>query len=294
MHRLYLGTAVIDLVEEHRLPVSLAAFTQDDELIARRVKPLPNGFLDPPTGTFQFSNHSWILGVDGRTVLVDPCTGNGRSGRGPYFDNLDTPYLDRLARIGAPAEAIDVVFSTHLHHDHCGWNTVDADGRWVPTFPNAAYLFVDEEYRRWDSANPNPHPNTFNPNVFDECVRPIAEAGQAQIISNPHQISPSLTIEAAPAHTVGHSSLLLVSDGVRALFTGDAFHHPIQMTRPETHLPGCDDLAAAIATRKALVQRALAEEAFVFPAHFPAPHYGRVAVEDDEIAFIPGGAAKVN
>ena len=294
MRTLRLGTTKVDRIEEQELPVSLAALIQDEELIARRVKSLPTGFLDPIAGTFQFSNHSWVLRLDGLTVLVDPCTGNGRKGRGPYFDDLDTPYLDRLAEVGTPAETIDVVFCTHLHHDHCGWNTVQADGRWVPTFPNAVYLFGEEEYRRWDISNPNRHPNTFNPDVFDECVRPVVEAGQAQIISVPHEISPSLMIETAPGHTVGHSTLRLISDGIYAYFTGDAFHHPIQVTRPEAHLPGCDDLETAITTRKVLVQRILDKNAFIFPAHFPAPHYGRLTIDDDEVAFIPGGAPEAN
>ena len=147
----------------------------------------------------------------------------------------------------------------------------------MPTFPNATYLFVDDEYRRWDTANPDRHPNTFNPNVFDECVRPVVEVGQAQLISIPYQVSESLTIEAAPGHTVGHSLLRLVSSGAKAYFTGDAFHHPVQMTRPDSHLPGCDNLDAAIKTRKLLIQRILEEGAFIFPAHFPDPHYGRLA-----------------
>ena len=135
-------------------------------------------------------------------------------GPGPSVDYLNTPYLERLAGVGAPADTIDVVFCTHLHHDHCGWKTIQADGRWLPTFSNAVYLFGQDKYRRWDSANPERHPNNFNPSVFDECVRPIVEAGQARIISNLHRVSASLTIEAAPGHTVGHSFLRLVSDSV--------------------------------------------------------------------------------
>ena len=164
----------------------------------------------------------------------------------------------------------------------------------MPTFPNATYLFVDDEYRRWDTANPDRHPNTFNPNVFDECVRPVVEVGQAQLISIPYQVSESLTIEAAPGHTVGHSLLRLVSSGAKAYFTGDAFHHPVQMTRPDSHLPGCDNLDAAIKTRKLLIQRILEEGAFIFPAHFPDPHYGRLARAADEVAFVPGGAIVVD
>jgi glyoxylase-like metal-dependent hydrolase (beta-lactamase superfamily II) len=284
----HVGDASVDRIEEHLLPVSLGALTDDEEFIARQGAPLPSGFLDPGSMTFQFSNHSWVLRVDGLTMLLDPCTGNGRKGRGRYFDDLDTPYLERLADVGTPADAIDLVFCTHLHHDHCGWNTTWADERWVPTFPNAEYLFAEEEYRRWDGSTA--HPNSFNPNVFDECVRPVVEAGQGRIISTPHEISPSMTVEPAPGHTVGHALLRLVSDGVTAYFTGDAFHHPAQMTRPELHLPGCDDLPAAIATRRALVQRLREERALVFPAHFPAPHYGSLTLDDNEIHFVPGGA----
>jgi glyoxylase-like metal-dependent hydrolase (beta-lactamase superfamily II) len=285
------GAARIDRVEEQCFPVPLSAFTDDEELIARHVDPLPAGFLDRASMTFQFSTHSWVVRVDGLTVLVDPCTGNGRTiGQAPVFDDLDTPYLERLDAAGAPADTVDVVFCTHVHHDHCGWNVMQADGRWVPTFPNAVYLFVDEESRRWDTANPVRHPNDFNPVVFDLCVRPVVEAGQAKIVSLPHEISPSLTIEPAPGHTTGHAMLRLVSDGARAYFTGDAFHHPVQLTRPELHLPGCDDLPTAIATRRALVQRVLEEGALVFPAHFAAPHHGRLGIDRDEVCFVPGGA----
>jgi glyoxylase-like metal-dependent hydrolase (beta-lactamase superfamily II) len=62
---------------------------------------------------------------------------------------LDTPYLERLRDAGAQPEEIDFVFCTHLHVDHCGWNTRLIDGRWVPSFPNARYLFSRREYDYW-------------------------------------------------------------------------------------------------------------------------------------------------
>ncbi|MDT3439949.1 MULTISPECIES: MBL fold metallo-hydrolase [unclassified Pseudofrankia] len=290
MPAIRLGSALVDRVEEQTLPVSLRLLTDDDALLARRVSPLPDGFLGGRSRTFQFSNHSWVVRVDGLTVLVDPCTGNGRKGRGHFFDDLDVPYLEYLARTGVTVETVDVVFCTHLHHDHCGWNTRQVDGAWVPTFPNASYLFVDREYRRWDTANPDRHANEFNPNVFDECVRPVVDAGLARIVSAPYEVSPSLRVEPAPGHTTGHAMLSLASGGARAYFSGDVFHHPVQLTRPDLHLPGCDDLATAVETRQRLVRRALDEGAFLFPAHFPAPHYGRLAADGDEVYFVPGGA----
>ena len=290
---LRIGSALVDRVEEQQVPIPLAMITDDDELVERRIAPLPPGFLDPENKTFRFCFQSWIVRVDGLTVLVDPCNGNGRSGRpAPMFDGLDTPYLERLAAVGAPADAIDVVFCTHLHYDHCGWNTQLVDGRFVPTFPNARYVFVDTEYARWDPAG-EPHPNDFNGNVFDESVRPVVESGQAMIVSAPHQLSPSLRIESAPGHTVGHAALCLDSQGTRAWFVGDVVHHPVQVFRPELHLPGCDDLAQAIATRRTVFGSIRDEDALMFPAHFAEPHHGRVAhaeTADEEFVFLPGGA----
>lgn len=293
------GAARIDRIEEQYLPVPFIALTDDKDFIARRITPLPDGFLDPATMTFQFSNHSWVVRVDGLTVLVDPCNGNGRKRGVSYFDDLDLPYLERLAAAGAPAETIDVVFCTHLHHDHCGWNTMRVDERWTPTFPNAVYLFVDTEYRRWDTPSPDadraPQADsgtTGDLNVFDECVRPVVEAGLAKIISAPYPISPSLSVEAAPGHTLGHSMLHLTSEGAHAYLTGDALHHPAQVSRPKLHLPGCDDLAAAIETRRRLFSRLYEEDALLFPAHFAAPHYGRLDLDGDEFVFLPGNATR--
>jgi glyoxylase-like metal-dependent hydrolase (beta-lactamase superfamily II) len=285
---LLIGEASVGRVEEMYLPVPFTLLTEDEDFIARRVAPLPAGFLDRTKMTFQFSCHSWVIRVDGRTVLVDPCNGNGRKRGIPYFDDQEHPYLERLAAAGTPADTVDIVFCTHLHSDHCGWNTMLVDGQWVPTFPNARYLFVDTEYRRWDTSSADRHPNDYNGSVFDECVRPVVEAGQARIISAPHTISPSLSVEPAIGHTAGHAMLLLVSGGRRAYFTGDAFHHPAQVTRPELHLPGCDDLEAAIATRRALFRRGHEEGALLFPAHFSAPHYGHLESDGDEFVFVPG------
>ena len=134
MGTLRVGRALIDRIEEHALPVSLLRSDRRRRVHRPTIGIIATRFLDPESMTFQFSNHSWIVRVDGLTLLIDPCTGNGRKGRGPYFDDLDTPYLERLADLGTPADAIDVVFCTHLHHDHCGWNTMQAKGHWVPTF----------------------------------------------------------------------------------------------------------------------------------------------------------------
>ena len=281
------GAAELERVEEQEFPVPLGLLTDDADFIARRIDPLPAGFLDHSTMTFQFFNQSWLIRADSLTVLVDPCNGNGRHRKVPYFNKRSLPWLQHLAAAGAAPETVDVVFCTHLHNDHCGWNTTWSGDRWVPTFPRAQYVFTETEYQRWDTGAERQHPNLYNESVFDECVRPVVEAGQAVLVSPPYQVSPSVTIEAAPGHTEGHAMLRLESAGQRAYFTGDAFHHPAQVSRPELRLPGCDQPAMAISARRALVARLHSEQALLFPAHFAAPHYGTVGREGNEHVFVP-------
>ena len=289
-----IGAAEVARVEEQQFPVPLSLLTDDAEFIARRIAPLPAGFLDRSSATFQFFNQSWLIRADGLTVLVDPCNGNGRDRTVPYFHQRALPWLERLRAAGAEPESVDVVFCTHLHNDHCGWNTTWAGDRWNPTFPRARYLLAEAEYRRWDTTAGRPHPNTYNESVFGECVLPVAEAGLMELVTPPYRISPSLSVESAPGHTEGHALLRLESMGERAYFTGDAFHHPAQVTRPELRLPGCDDPALAIASRRALTARMHAERACLFPAHFAAPHYGRVGREGGEYVFVPAAASPIS
>ena len=271
-----IGSAQVERIEEQRIPVSFSLLT-----------PAPGLAPGAPAGdgTFQFSNHSWLVRADGLTLLVDPCNGNGRQRRVPFFNDLDQPWLERLQAAGAAPEDVDIVFCTHLHSDHCGWNTTRDGDRWRPTFPRAQYLFAEAEYRRWDPAGP--HANQYNESMFDECVRPVVEAGQARIITPPFAVSGSVTIETAPGHTDGHALLRLDSLGERAYFTGDAFHHPVQVERPELCLPGCDDPIQAVATRRALLSRLHSERAYLFPAHFDTPHFGHVQRQDDGFSFVP-------
>ena len=123
---------------------------------------------------------------------------------------------------------------THLHVDHVGWNTKLEDGRWVPTFPNASYLFGEIEYRHWEAEYKN---LDFMREVFADSVLPIMEAGKATLIGADYEIDTGLTIEPSPGHTPGHISLNVNSGGQHAVFSGDLMHHPLQV--PEPSSPAC-------------------------------------------------------
>jgi len=184
-------------------------------------------------------------------------------------------------------DQVDVVFCTHLHCDHCGWNTQLKAGRWVPTFPNARYLFVRREVERWDPGRPGHRAVDYNVGVFEDSVAPILEAGLAELVEDRHAVCEVLTIEPAWGHTGGHSTLRYAERGDELIFTGDAFHHPLQVLDPTLHLEGCDDLEAAVATRRRLREALAARGAVMLPAHFPAPHGGRVTGAGEAFRFQP-------
>ena len=82
--------------------------------------------------------------------------------------------------------------------------------------------------------------------------------------------------------------LYLSSDAHEACFTGDAFHHPLEIIRPEIDLPGAsEDLPATIATRRALIEQLISRNALVVPAHFAAPHAGWVRRQNGSVKFEP-------
>ena len=163
----------------------------------------------------KLSVHSWLLQIGKQKILIDACCGNNRMrATRPWWSMLKTPCLERLAAAGARPEEIDLVMCTHLHHDHVGWNTQLKDGHWVPTFPNARYVFSkpDVEYFHKADLDPKTAPVEFG--TFRECVLPIIEAGRADLVSGQqHRLNDHIEIAPAPGHSPGHVVFRLESGG---------------------------------------------------------------------------------
>jgi glyoxylase-like metal-dependent hydrolase (beta-lactamase superfamily II) len=281
---LTIGDVDIQRVEELRIPNTIGYFTQDQALISANRYWLAPCFLDTED-RFDLVFQSWVFVADGRVVLVDPCTGNGRPHPVGFFDHLDVPFLERLGQAGFRPEDIDKVVCTHLHHDHCGWNTHLRDGKWVPTFPNARYILQREEFDRWGQDRRLYPPFAYNEGVFERSVQPVVEAGLADLISGSHRLTSGLVVEPAPGHTVGHQMLHLTSADRHAFFTGDCFHHPIQLVEPSIPFGDADDLQQTIATRLRIVELAVKFNAVMIPAHLPAPHAVRAWREGEQTHF---------
>lgn len=285
MDKFTLGEATIHRVEEMTAPMPLAMF--GDDLVARNADWLHPRWANRD-GTWDMVVQSWIVVVDGRVVVIDPCVGNGRSlPHFALFDNLDTPFIERFAATGIRPEHVDAVFCTHLHSDHCGWNTTLRDGRFVPTFPNARYLLARRELDRWNPDLPAYQHVPENAGIFAASVRPVIDAGLVDVVGEYHRISPSLQTQPAYGHTLGHSVVHLASAGREAWFTGDVFHHPIELIHPEIDAQTCDDFSQTLVTRNRLIDAFVARGALIIPAHFAAPHVGHLREAGGKRIFEP-------
>ena len=236
--------------------------------------------------TWSLNFRSWIVRVDGKVIVIDPCNGNGRPHPMPMFDMLDIPFLERFEATGVRVEDVDYVFCTHMHHDHCGWNTMLRDGRWVPTFPNARYIFVQREYERWHPGRAKEFRHVpYNDGVYERSIRPVVEAGLADLVLDDHRLTASLRITPGRGHTHGHCMLHLGSNGEEAMFSGDAFHHPLQLIDHSIAFGDHDDWDAVMQTRRCLVRDSLEREMLIIPAHLPYPHAGRMRKSEQGLSF---------
>ena len=224
---------------------------------------------------FIASVHTWVVRTRHHTILIDSCAGNHKNRPSlPRFHQLNLPFLERLAASGVSPEAVDFVCCTHLHADHCGWNTRLVDGRWVPTFPNAKYVFSKAEYDHWSGPAGR---EGFNAGVYEDSVLPVVASGQAQIVEGEDAIGDGLTFRPTPGHSIGHVAIELVDAGERGIFSGDIMHQPLQVFRPDWNSTFCEDPAQARASRRWLLEKAAEDASTVFTAHFANSSAGRVA-----------------
>ena len=128
------------------------------------------------------------------TILVDTCVGNDRKRSLPVWNQMRTDYPDRLAAAGVVPEEVDYVFCTHMHVDHVGWNTRLENGRFVPAFPNAKYLFHRTEWEHWKETE-----EEIQAEVVKDSLLPIVDAGLAEMVESDHVIEDGVRLLPTPA-----------------------------------------------------------------------------------------------
>src|SRR5215831_1789254 len=256
----------------------------NDPAAVEEARKLWPGSVDPRTGLVRLSIHAWLVRTPTRVVLVDTATGNDKDRPGmPNLNHLNEPFLDRLKAAGARPEEVDLVLHTHLHADHVGWNTSKVDGRWVPTFPNARYVFSGREraylaalsaadgseaaFRAEAKLGPRPDPLVpgIYEGVYEDSVLPVIDAGLAQeIVVDGTEAVEGFSFVPNPGHTIDHACIRFSSRGEQALFWGDVMHHPLQFVRPDWNSVFCEFPDAARKARRWAMNHVAETNALVF------------------------------
>ena len=233
-------------------------------------------YIDPKTIEVILCIQSYVIKTSHHTILVDTCVGNHKSRPArPSWHMQNSPFIEELGSVGVRPEEEPFDLCTHLQVDHVGWNTKLLDGRWVPTFPNAKYIFSRNEFELW-AARYEKGETVPVPLVYEDSVLPIVEAGQAIIVEDTHQIDDGMWLEPAPGHTPGHVMLNLKSGEETALMSGDVIHHPLQLIRPEWSSRACEDPHLSAVSRTKMLERVADTNTLLCPAHFGSPTMGHV------------------
>jgi glyoxylase-like metal-dependent hydrolase (beta-lactamase superfamily II) len=167
---------------------------------------------------------------------------------------------------------------THLHPDHVGWNTRLDNGRWVPTFPKARYLFSDRELAHWtqkEKADPAGHP------WITDSVLPIVAANRVELVKSDHELNELVRLIPTPGHTIDHFSVHVGRAGADALIAGDMIHSPLQARYPELGMRADHDSVQAGESRRKVFGRFCDTATLLCTVHFPSPSMGRIARWDD-------------
>ena len=230
------------------------------------------------------SIHAFVIESAGKRIIVDTCVGNDKERKLLRWNRLQGNFLEKLAAAGHPAGKIDFVLCTHLHVDHVDWNTCLADGRWIPTFSNARYLFGRSEWEHWAQENGADVAGDVTPEVaqnvlearavYADSIRPVVDAGLHQLVAPDHRLTDAVWLEPTPGHTPGHVSVRISSGGHDAVITGDLMHHPIQLAQPELSSNFDWSIAQARSTRLGFIRRNADRPVLVLGTHFAEPTAG--------------------
>ncbi|MFA7249318.1 MAG: MBL fold metallo-hydrolase [Dehalococcoidia bacterium] len=224
-----------------------------------------------------------LLRSRGKTVLVETGIGGKPGDRDTATPAEEGTLLTSLAAAGVAPEEIDVVVNTHLHFDHCGWNTrlaAAAEGAapgvreqreapYVATFPNAVYYV---SAREWDEAT---HPNERTRGTyFARNLEPIAD--RVELLDGERAITDEVTFVPAPGHTEGHSAVVIRSGQDSGVYLGDMAQLPIQLERT-AWVSAFDTLPMiSIETKRRRMDECIEAGALVLLTHIAYPGVGRM------------------
>jgi len=214
----------------------------------------------------------YLLRAGDATVLVD--TGVGPPGLwewGPVREGLLPAALEQQ---GIARDDVDVVFLTHLHIDHVGWNT-DAEAELF--FPRARYLTHRDALAFVRTHDERPH--------VRRCITPLLD--RFDQLTDETELAPGVVAFQLPGHYPGHMGVRIVLGGEEAVVIADAAVHPALLAEPDWLYVSDGDPALCADTRRALLEELVDRGVLVACGHYPSGGIGRIVRRDGTVVWEP-------
>jgi glyoxylase-like metal-dependent hydrolase (beta-lactamase superfamily II) len=210
MHRLTLGDYELTAVSDGIYPLDGGAFfgVVPKVLWAKKVRVDEKNLV--PAGL-----NSVVVRTGRHTVLIETGIGNKLPEKMARLYGQPAHLLYNLAVAGITPGKIDIVINTHLHFDHCGWNTVRQGEKVVATFPNAKYYVQEGEWR-------HAHENQRDAvSYLTENYDPLVKSGQMTLLQGDQELAPGISVKVFPGHTRDMQAVIIRSGGQTACYISD-------------------------------------------------------------------------
>jgi glyoxylase-like metal-dependent hydrolase (beta-lactamase superfamily II) len=211
-----------------------------------------------------------------KTIVIETGIGNKLPEKSVKIFGNEMLLMKQFEEAGVDPAEVDIVINTHLHFDHCGWNTIrKTDGTIAPTFPRAKYYM-----QRGELAHAHEQHERDRVSYLTDNYDPLVRNGQAVILDGDSDIVPGISVQLYPGHTAFHMVVILESDGKRACYVGDLI--PTSAHLQPTWVMGYDlDPIACIDNRHRFYRDAIPEHWLVIFTHDPKVPWAYVAKDGD-------------
>jgi glyoxylase-like metal-dependent hydrolase (beta-lactamase superfamily II) len=218
--------------------------------------------------------NSLLVRTGKHNVLVETGMGNKLPEKMAQIYCPQSKLLDNLAAAGASPDEIDTVINTHLHFDHCGWNTVRSSERIVPTFPKAKYYVQEGEWRHASQQLERDRVSYISDN-YD----PLVQSGQMQLLYGDQEIVPGVSVKVYPGHTRNMQAVMIKSKNQIACYISDLI--PTTAHLDPTWVMAFDLFPLeTIQSRKRFYEQAIPGKWVVVFTHDPVTPWAYVEPED--------------
>jgi len=206
-----LGDFELSIVSDGTYPLDGGAFfgVVPKVMWSRKARPDERNFITAGL-------NSLLIRTGKQNILVETGIGNKLPDKMVKVYGQPAKLLDNLQATGLAPDEIDIVINTHLHFDHCGWNTMRQGDRVVSTFPSAKYYVQEGEWRHGQEQHLRDAISYISDNY-----NPLIDSGQMQLLRGGQEVAPGVSVQVFPGHTMNMQAVVVTSGGKAACYISD-------------------------------------------------------------------------